>query len=551
MEQEYPFHQRGKHGFDREDVINYIAQAQQRCNEHLARMEELEAAKNAWYTQAKGMEREKTSLMARVRELEDQLERGAVAVGGDWFQADPMLASFQETQELAALRARCLELEERLEQQNVQQSAQQAAQEQLLAAAQQESADLHAQLDHLSPKAEAMQAQAQALQAQADGLLSENAVLRAQIDNLHAEIKSRDDELPRFSLHQQETDILRAQLEQQAAEAQALASQAAALEQEKAAASKQLALLQQEKAAASQQLALLRQENFSQGQKLAVLESERSAFAAQMPALQEQLTRLTESAEQITTLEATKAALAAELEAARQQLEREDLRAAEQAQAAMAAQQAIASAQAAQAALREERDGLIQRCAALSQAEALALQKQETLLAEAEGLRTQISELQALKTQPSEETLRSMVLASFNYSNLYVDNNLKTAQFISEATGRNIGRVSDSATSLLEQLDSISRSFNDTTDGIRRNLANFQHELSTIQSGMNRRSSQDRFAVLLEENERLRARLETELLAELSAEEEDAPAPAPPSGEEAQLPFAEDLPKNYHEYLGD
>ena len=70
MEQEYPFRQRGKHGFDREDVINYISQAQLRCNEHLARIEELEAAKNAWYTQAKSMEREKAALVARVRELE-------------------------------------------------------------------------------------------------------------------------------------------------------------------------------------------------------------------------------------------------------------------------------------------------------------------------------------------------------------------------------------------------------------------------------------------------------------------------------------------------
>ncbi|MCL1952709.1 MAG: hypothetical protein FWF60_07765, partial [Oscillospiraceae bacterium] len=238
MDQEYPFRPRGKHGFDREDVINYISQAQQRCNEHLARMEELEAAKNAWYTQAKGMEREKTALVARNRELEEQLERGAAPAAGEWLQADPMLASFEETQETAALRARCLELEERLEQQNIQQSAQQAAWEQELAEAREAAGDL-----------------------------------RGQLDSLRAQMKARDDELPRFTLHQQEAELLRAQLEQ---------------------------------------------ENFALEQKLAALENERSAFSAQMPALQEQLTRLAESAEKITSLEAAKAALAAELEAARQ-----------------------------------------------------------------------------------------------------------------------------------------------------------------------------------------------------------------------------------------
>ncbi|MDR2687740.1 MAG: hypothetical protein LBB75_08295 [Oscillospiraceae bacterium] len=487
MEQEYPFRPRGRHGFDREDVINYIAQAQQRCNEHLARMEELEAAKNAWYTQAKGMEREKASLVARNRELEEQLERGGpVPAGGEWFQADPMLASFQESQELAAVRARCLELEERLEQQNVLLSAQETEREQALADAREAA-----------------------------------GALRQEADALRAELDAKADGLPRFTLHQQEVDDLRAQLAQQsraqAAAAQAWEAQVSALAQDKAA-------LEREKAALEQQLS--------------ALENEQTACAAQMPALREQLARLSESAEQITSLEAVKTALAAELDEARRQLE-------EAAQAAAAAQEALA-------ALRLDKDALTQRCAALSQEEALARGKYETLAAEADSLRARIGEFEAAKTQaqPSDETLRSMVLASFNYSNLYVDNNLKTAQFISEATSRNIGRVSDSANSLLEQLDSIARSFNDTTDGIRRNLASFQRELGTIQSGMNRRLGKDRFAALLEENEKLRTRLETELLEELSCEEEERPAPLP-GGEGAKLPFAEDLPKDYHEYLDD
>jgi len=519
MEQEYPFRPRGRHGFDREDVINYIAQAQQRCNEHLARMEELEAAKNAWYTQAKGMEREKASLVARNRELEDQLERGggAVPAGGEWFQADPMLASLQETQELAAVRARCLELEERLEQQNAQFSAQETQREQALADAREA---------------------AEALRAQIDTLRGENAALAGEAAALQRELREKDDDLPRFTLHQQEVDDLRVQLDQQAAAVQEQAVRAISLEQDKAALEQQSALLRTQAEGLLSENAVLRQ-------KLAALESEQGVYAAQMPALQEQLARLSESAEQITSLEAVKAALAGELEEARQRLDEAAQDAAGQAQAAEAARQELD-------ALRLDKDALNQRCAALVQEEALARQKAEGLAAESEVLRAQIGELEASKTQnqPSEETLRSMVLASFNYSNLYVDNNLKTAQFISEATSRNIGRVSDSANSLLEQLDAIARSFNDTTDGIRRNLASFQRELGTIQTGMNRRLGKDRFAALLEENEKLRARLETELLEELSCEEEERPAPLP-GGEGAKLPFAEDLPKDYHEYLGD
>ena len=146
--------------------------------------------------------------------------------------------------------------------------------------------------------------------------------------------------------------------------------------------------------------------------------------------------------------------------------------------------------------------------------------------------------------------------SSFSYSNLYVDNNLKTAQFISEATSRNIGHVSDSANSLLEQVEAISRTFGENTDEIRRSLTAFQRELASIQNGLNRRLSKDRFKVLLEENERLRARLETELLAELSSDEEILPAellPSQPGGapQPQQLPFAEDLPQSYHAYLDD
>jgi len=108
MEQEYPFRPRGRQGFDREDVINYIAQAQQRCNEHLERMEQLEAAKNAWYAQAKGMEREKATLVVRVRELEEQLENAVTEN-----QAMSLFSTTEATEPatlLATMRAYFLDL---------------------------------------------------------------------------------------------------------------------------------------------------------------------------------------------------------------------------------------------------------------------------------------------------------------------------------------------------------------------------------------------------------------------------------------------------------
>jgi len=254
--------------------------------------------------------------------------------------------------------------------------------------------------------------------------------------------------------------------------------------------------------------------------------------------LQAQLARLAEQAEQLTTLEAVKAGLAAELEELKAQL-------------ALAAQESEARG-AAIGLLQQDKNGLVQQTVELAQAEAQARLRTENITAELEDLRRRIREYESQSPSNNQDALRSMVLSSFNYSNLYVDNNLKTAKFISEATSRNIGHVSDSASSLLKHLESISRSFNDTTDNIRRNLAAFQNELSAIQNGMNRRLSKDRFKVLLEENERLRERLETELLAELSSEEEEPPVPyveLPVTAAPQQLPFAEDLPPSYHAYL--
>ena len=431
MEQEFPFRPRGKHGFDRDDVINYISQAQQRCNEHLARMEELEAAKNAWYTQAKSVEREKAALVARNRELEEQLDRGVFpreTPGSGLFPAGG-------DAQLEALTARCQELEQNL-----------------FAA--------HGLARQLQEEKEALE---------------------------------------------QELEALRAQLDQELSLRQGDAARAARMEQE------YTALVDQ----------------------LNAVEEEKAAYAGQLPGLQTQLSRLAETAEQISTLEAVKSALAEELDAAKEQL-------GEAALEATAQKDAIA-------ALQRDKNDLSQRAAALAQQEAQTRQKLAALNAEADTLRRRVSELEAGLPENSAETLRSMVLSSFNYSNLYVENNLKTAQFISEATSRNISHVSDSATSLLEQLDAITRSFGDTTDNIRRNIAEFQHELGTIQSGMNRRLSKDRFQVLLDENERLRAKLETELLAELSSEEGEPPAPFAP--EAPQLPFADDLPQDYHSYL--
>jgi len=183
-----------------------------------------------------------------------------------------------------------------------------------------------------------------------------------------------------------------------------------------------------------------------------------------------------------------------------------------------------------------------------------ARQRIDSLTVECDQLRRRLSEIEAeqQKAASGEDTLRSMVMSSFNYANLYVENNLKTAELISEATSRNIGHVSDSAASLLEQVEAISRSFGDTTDHIRRNLTVFQQELAGIQSGMNRRLSKDRFKVLLEENDKLRESLESELIAEMNSDDE-APAvhyEAPPhQGAPPPLPFAEDLPESYQAYM--
>ena len=468
MDQEYPFRPRGKHGFDRTDVINYITQAKLQSTEHLAHIEELEAAKSAWHTQAKNLEREKAALASRNRELEEQLERVVVSPenpGGEWLPPEEFSAA-----ELAALKARCLELDNQL-----------SEQKQFLA-----------QTQH------------------------EKTALQQEIETLQQELES----LPRFAMDKQEIDALREQI--------------------------------------------------------TTLEAEKAAYAGQLPALQEQLAKLGESAEQIAGLEAAKAAIAAELDATKAQLDTalqehlsklaesaEEITALESANAALAAQldsagsttsQELAAREETIAALEREKDDLAQRAEALQAAHAQTQQQFEAIAAECEQLRRRQNEieLERQSAASSEDTLRSMVMSSFNYANLYVENNLKTAELISEATSRNIGHVSDSAASLLDQVEAISRSFDDTTNHIRRNLTVFQQELAGIQSGMNRRLSKDRFKALLDENDKLRESLENELIAELSSDDETPPVHYEPQhnpGAAPQLPFAEDLPPSYHTFL--
>ncbi|MDR2647081.1 MAG: hypothetical protein LBB67_03040 [Oscillospiraceae bacterium] len=109
MEQDFPFRPRGKHGFDRDDVINYISQAQQRCNEHLAHLEELEQARQAWFQQAKTLEREKATLVAKNRELEERLSRQPLIGAADTDECAGQAV------ELAALQSHCAALQEQLQ----------------------------------------------------------------------------------------------------------------------------------------------------------------------------------------------------------------------------------------------------------------------------------------------------------------------------------------------------------------------------------------------------------------------------------------------------
>ncbi|MDR0530928.1 MAG: hypothetical protein LBG83_02555 [Oscillospiraceae bacterium] len=544
-QQEYPFRPRGRHGFDREDVINYISQAQQRCNEHLARMEELEAAKNAWYTQAKSMEREKTSLVARNRELEEQLERGASATV--W--SDPVLSgAYPQEQELAALKSRCLDLEQAV-----------AAAEQELRVSRGEAAE-----------ASALRGEQQVLREELQTLRGTNASLRRELDErdareagLEREKTALENERAMYanrvaSLESENVAIERAKaaMAEQAAEAglqlERLNRQVAELESAKAVYAerfpalneqvRQLDALRGEKAALGEraaqleyELAALRQEREHLVESLNASEGEKAVYEKDFPALQEQLAQLAERAEQISGLNEEKAALAAQLEAAR------GLHSSSKEKTAALTEELEK--------VQQQLDVLAHKNAELTQREAQARQEAARLLADAERLQKRVEELEGISAAQTGETLRSMVLASFNYSDLYVDNNLKTAQFISDTTSHNISRVSDSAGTLLEQLDSITREFTDTTDTIRRNLASFQRELGQIQNGMNRRLSKNRFSALLEENERLRKLMEQELLEELEAEDETPiERPLEQSG---KLPFAEDLPPSYHSYLDD
>ena len=483
MENEYPFRPRGRHGFDREDVINYITQAQTACNEHLARIEELETAKNAWYTQAKSMEREKAALVARNRELEEQLGQTPV----DRFQFRQPGDFQQETQlkeqELQALKTRGYHLEQEL-----------AAAQEALAAEREKAAALGSELAALrerQPEPQDTNPQEQELQALKTRCLDLERE-RAELANRAALLESENAQRA------------------ESAEADKVCAECAALQQ-------RIALLEED-------LAAIAKERERLIHLLTVCERERDSLAAakadyemSLPSVQAQLTQLTESGKHIDFLSERNATLMGQAEDLRQQL-----------------------------------DALTRTNTELLHREGAARREADRLAEEAEGLRTKIRELEQVSVHQSGETLRSMVLASFNYSDLYVGNNLKTAKFISDTTSQNISRVNDSASTLMEQVEAFARSFNDATDSIRRNLGTFQRELTGIQSGLNRRLSQDRFSALLEENERLRTRMEQELLEELESDSESGMIERPVEPQDpAQLPFVEDLPPSYHSFLDD
>ena len=424
MQQEFPFRPRGKHGFDREDVMNFISQRQQTHTDQLSQIEELEAAKNAWYTQAKALEREKADLAAQCQALEEQLRQGGAAVV-------PGEAAAAQAAELNALKSRCFDLDRQLVQ--------------------------------------------------------------------------RD-----------QTII---QLEQRVA-----------------------------------------QEEAARETLLTELSEAEGLPAPQIAPLEDHLDKLAASAEQVTQLQAELAAAQAELEAAKAAAAEpapmpvygeENNEAVQQLQAQLnAAQAELYDAAQAKQAHEDEYNELSLQVEQLQQDITQVQQQHDALADECENLHMQLSmaEQTAEQALPApdgskESSLRGMVLSSFNYANLYVDNNMKTAQLISESTSRNISHVNEASANLLNQVETIAASFDETTGDIRQQLTTFRQELTALQEGMNYRLSKDRFAPLLEENERLRERIESELNAEFSAEG-CPPAPQP-------VPFAEDLPNTYQSFMSE
>ena len=271
----------------------------------------------------------------------------------------------------------------------------------------------------------------------------------------------------------------------------------------------------------------------------------------QIDSLESHLDQLAESAEQVAKLQAELSATQDELQAIKDAPPPpEDNTAAVLQEELDAVQDELYDVEQAQAMLQRDYAAMAQQLEEC-QAQLEELQQENyDLVTDCDNLRLQLhtAEQTAEQALPApgtnkESSLRGMVLSSFNYANLYVDNNMKTAQLISESTSRNITHVNEASASLLNQVETIAAAFDETTGDIRQQLTTFRQELTALQAGMNYRLSKDRFAPLLEENERLRERIESELNAELSAEERP-PAPQP-------VPFAEDLPNTYQSFMAE
>ncbi|MDR1464027.1 MAG: hypothetical protein LBJ11_01830 [Oscillospiraceae bacterium] len=496
MDQEYPFRARGRHGFDRDDVINYIAQAQASCNEHLARLAELETAKQAWQAQAKTLERELGVLKSRNQELEQQLNQERMTGAAqrqelEWALADKdggAPGGSAGPAEADELRAKVAALEEQLSSLKEAKLTEPARPALSLVPENGDSArtqELHAQIlqltDRVNQTAAELEAQVQSARewkARAESFAEEKAAAEEHARHL-------DDEL----------------LEQTGA-AYSAKDKITALE----------LAAQKEKDVLTERITALEAEASRQADSFSRQAAHAEALELEKIALTEHIASLQET---IAGLEGITAGL----------------------------EETIAALKAKRAEDETEQDAKTSR---LEFALEDAHQAKEALDAEIVLLRSRIEDLEAqLASEKGNDTLRSMMLASFNYSNLYVENNLKTAQVISDATTKNIGRASESAAVLLEQVETIVRAFNDNVNQIRSGLSSFQRELMSMQSGMSQRLSKDKFSALLEENERLREELEHELLAELN--EDSAADPILPSPD-APLPFAEPQ-RDYRDYL--
>ncbi|MDR1734006.1 MAG: hypothetical protein LBR73_03895 [Oscillospiraceae bacterium] len=148
--------------------------------------------------------------------------------------------------------------------------------------------------------------------------------------------------------------------------------------------------------------------------------------------------------------------------------------------------------------------------------------------------------------QDCTEELRAFLSSTFSASDVYVENNLQTAQTIYNTAQAGAKAVDETAGQLATKLEGAIQTFSESAAAAKAQVEAFRTEMQALQTLTDKSLARSRFTPLLEESRRLREQIESEAF-----QVKPAPVQSPTEAEAAALPFADELPRDYRDFLDD